>query len=119
MEELIAVEIRHTAEDRAFFAAKAKQPVWNPVQTVSLLYQAAQAEDAETFHTMSGGGEGYFSGQYERDMVEFTEWMKSLKAFGICPSNRFRARISQTVIAKSMMNALATVGSSLWPGTSG
>ncbi len=80
MEELIAVEIQHTAEDRAFFAAKAKQPVWNPVQTVSLLYQAAQAEDAETFHTMSGGGEGYFSGQYDRDMVEFTEWMKSFES---------------------------------------
>ncbi|MEC0202305.1 hypothetical protein P4H39_06630 [Paenibacillus lautus] len=80
MEELIAIEIQHTAEDRAFLAAKAKQPVWNPVQTVSLLYQAAQAEDAETFYSMSGGGEGYFSGQYARDMVEFTEWMTSFES---------------------------------------
>ncbi|MGG4105398.1 hypothetical protein AAXB25_15875 [Paenibacillus lautus] len=80
MEELIAIEIQHTAEDREFLAAKAKQPVWNPVQTVSLLYQAAQAEDAETFYAMSGGGEGYFSGQYARDMVEFTEWMKSFES---------------------------------------
>ena len=54
--------------------------VWNPVQTVSLLYQAAQAEDAETFYAMSGGSEGYFSGQYARDMVEYTEWMKSFES---------------------------------------
>ncbi|MCT1399792.1 MULTISPECIES: hypothetical protein [unclassified Paenibacillus] len=80
MEELIAIEIRHTAEDRTFLAAKAKQPVWNPVQTVSLLYQAAQAEDAETFYAMSGGDEGYFSGQYARDMVEFTEWMRAFES---------------------------------------
>ncbi|WP_258394582.1 hypothetical protein [Paenibacillus sp. MDMC362] len=80
MEELIAIEIRHTAEDRAYLAAKAKQPVWNPVQTVSLLYQAARAEDAETFYAMSGGDEGYFSGQYARDMVEFTEWMRPFES---------------------------------------
>ncbi|MGE7824838.1 hypothetical protein [Paenibacillus sp. NPDC093718] len=80
MEELIAIEIQHTAEDRAYLAAKAKQPIWNPVQTVSLLYQAVQAEDAETFYTMSGGDEGYFSGQYVRDMVEFTEWMRAFES---------------------------------------
>ena len=40
MEELIAIEIRHTAEDRTFLAKKSEAPVWNPVQTVSLLYQA-------------------------------------------------------------------------------
>lgn len=80
MEELIAVEIRHTAEDRAFLAAKAKMPVLTPVQTVSLLYQAAQAEDQETFYAISGGAEGYFSGHYVQDMVEFTEWMKSFES---------------------------------------
>lgn len=80
MEELIAVEIRHTAEDRAFLAAKAKKPVLTPVQTVSLLYQAAQAEDPETFFAMSGGDEGYFSDHYVQDMVEFTEWMKSFES---------------------------------------
>lgn len=80
MEELIAIEIQHTAEDRVYLADKAKQPVWNPVQTVSLLYQAAQVEDAETFYAMSGGDEGYFSGQSTRDMVEFTEWMRSVES---------------------------------------
>lgn len=80
MEELIAIEIQHTAEDRAFLAVKAKRPVWNPVQTVSLLYQAAQVEDADTFYAMSGGGEGYFSGQYAQDMVGFTEWMRAFES---------------------------------------
>ena len=87
MEELIAIEIRHTAEDRTFLA-KAKRPVWNPVQTVSLLYQATGG-GCGNLYAMSGGDEGYFSGQYARDMVEFTEWMRAFESV-IFQSNRFR-----------------------------
>lgn len=79
IEELIAEEISRTAEDRGLLATRAKAPVWNPVQSVTLLYQAAQAEDEETFFAMSGGAEGYFAGEHAGDMTEFSERLRSVE----------------------------------------
>ncbi|WP_242615281.1 hypothetical protein [Paenibacillus solani] len=101
LEELVAEEIRRTAEDRGLLAARAKEPLWNPVQSVSLLYQAAQAEDEETFFAMSGGDEGYFAGQHTWDMSEFSETMKSVESVQqMLIKSVSRGNIAETYIAE-------------------
>ncbi|MGG3283475.1 hypothetical protein [Paenibacillus solani] len=101
IEELIAEEIRRTAEDRGLLAARAKEPVLNPVQSISLLYQAAQAEDEETFFAMSGGDEGYFAGQHTWDMSEFSETMKSVESVQqMLIKSISRGNIAETYIAE-------------------
>jgi len=101
IEELIAEEIRRTAEDRGLLAARVKEPVLNPVQSVSLLYQAAQAEDEDTFFAMSGGDEGYFAGQHTWDMAEFSETMKSVESVQqMLIKSVSRGNIAETYIAE-------------------
>ncbi|GAB6928447.1 hypothetical protein JCM10914A_24300 [Paenibacillus sp. JCM 10914] len=80
LEELINVGIEQAAENRRFLAVKSKKPIMTPMQTVSMLYQAAQDGDESTFYQLSGGDEGYFAGRYAQDMVEFSEWMKAFES---------------------------------------
>lgn len=83
-EELVAAGIQSAAEYREFLASNYDTPLWTPIQTVSLLYQAAQEGDEQAFAAIAGGGEGYYAQLYASDMVPFADWMKaygSVQAF--------------------------------------
>lgn len=83
-EELVSAGIQSAAEYREFLASNYDTPLWTPIQTVSLLYQAAQEGDEQAFAALAGGGEGYYAELYASDMMPFADWMKaygSVQAF--------------------------------------
>ncbi|MUG65310.1 hypothetical protein GNP94_04725 [Paenibacillus campinasensis] len=75
IEELVQASILKLIDDRQFLASKHKTPLFTPVQTVALIYQAAQEGNEEAFFAACGGEEGFFAGGRAGDMLEFTQWM--------------------------------------------
>lgn len=75
IEELVQASLLKLTDDRKFLASKHNTPLFTPVQTVALIYQAAQERNEEAFFAATGGEEGYFAGGRKADMLEFTQWM--------------------------------------------